>query len=342
MKAITYSQTGDSSVLMLKEDVDVPEPGAGHVRVRIVYSGVNPTDWKFRKGMIPGRGLGFPEIVPNQDGAGVIDAVGAGVTDLAVGDRVWVYLAQHLRPSGTAQEYVVLPSTNVVALPDQTSFEIGASLGVPAITAHRTLTVSEDWPSRLQPGALAGATVLIAGGAGAVGHAAIQLARWAGATVVTTVSGPEKAALATAAGAHHVVNYRSQDAAAQIRRVAPNGVDIIVEVAPAQNAALDMAVAATRAVIAVYADNGGNRIEFDVRENMTLNTRYQFLVLYTVGEHALRAAAEDVTAAARDGALDVGEDSGLPLHIFALDQTAAAHDAVEAGVTGKVLIRVAE
>ncbi|MDV3128420.1 NADPH:quinone reductase [Mycobacterium sp. 21AC1] len=341
MKAITYSQTGDSSVFMIK-DVDVPEPDEGQVRVRIVYSGVNPTDWKFRKGMIPGRELGFPEVVPNQDGAGIIDAVGSGVSDFAVGDRVWVYLAQHLRPSGTAQEYVVLPSSNVVALSDETSFEIGASLGVPAITAHRTLTVSEDWPSRLHPGALNGATVLVAGGAGAVGHAAIQLARWAGATVVTTVSGPEKAALATAAGANHVVNYRSDDAAAEIRRVAPNGVDIIVEVAPAQNAALDRAVASTRAVIAVYADNGGNRIELDIRQNMTLNARYQFLVLYTVGEQALRAAAEDVTAAARDGALGVGEDSGLPLHVFPLEQTASAHDAVEAGVTGKVLIRVAE
>lgn len=341
MKAISYSRTGDSAVLMLK-DIDVPEPGDGQVRVRIVYSGVNPTDWKFRKGMIPGLELGFPEIVPNQDGAGVIDAVGPGVSEFAVGDRVWVYLAQHRRPSGTAQQYVVLPSSNVVALPDQTSFEIGASVGVPAVTAHRALTVSEDWPSRLQPGALSGATVLVAGGAGAVGHAAIQLARWAGATVVTTVSGPEKAALATAAGAHHVVNYRSDAAVANIRRIAPNGVDIIVEVAPAQNAALDAAVASTRAVIAVYADNGGNRIELDVRENMTLNARYQFLVLYTVGEQALRAAVQDVTAAARNGALGVGADSGLPLHIFPLERTAAAHDAVEAGVIGKVLIRVAD
>jgi NADPH:quinone reductase len=341
MKAATYSHTGDSSVLTVKE-IPLPEPGLGEVRVRLVYSGVNPTDWKARKGAGPGQALDFPEVVPNQDGAGSIDAVGVGVDGFSVGDRVWVYLAQKARPSGTAEQYVVLPATRVVPLPDGASLEVGASLGVPAITAHRALTVSERWPSRLHPGALDGATVLVAGGAGAVGHAAIQLAGWAGATVVTTVSGPEKAALATAAGADHVVNYKAEDAAAAIRAVAPNGVDIVVEVAPAQNAKLDAAVAANHAVIAVYANNGGGSVELDVRENMTLNARYQFLILYTVDEQALLNAVADVTAAAGAGVLGVGEDTGLPLHFFSLADTAAAHDAVEAGVTGKVLIRVDE
>lgn len=341
MKAITFSRTGDSSVLQLS-DRDVPEPGTGEVRVRVVLSGVNPTDWKRRSGATPGQGLEFPELVPNQDGAGVVDAIGAEVTDLAVGDRVWVFMAQHERPGGTAQEYVVLPATNVVALPDGVGFEVGASLGVPAMTAHRALTVAEDWPARLAPGSLEGATVLVAGGAGAVGHAAIQLARWAGARVITTVSGPEKAALATAAGAHHVVNYKTGDAATAIRDIAPDGVDIIVEVAPAQNAALDAAVANNRASIAIYANNGGDSFTLDIRPNMMVNARYQFLILYTVGDEALRHAREDVTAAAAAGALEVGEDAGLPLHFYDLENTAAAHDAVEAGVTGKVLIRVGE
>ena len=139
------------------------------------------------------------------------------------------------RPGGTAQELVVLPVDNLTPLPDAASFDVGASLGVPAITAHRALTSSEDGPDRLAPGALDGQTVLVAGGAGAVGNAAIQLARWAGATVISTVSSDEKAALATAAGAQHTVNYREGDPVAAIRELAPDGVDIVVEVAPAQN-----------------------------------------------------------------------------------------------------------
>ncbi|MEU0498792.1 NADPH:quinone reductase [Mycobacterium sp. NPDC006124] len=338
MKAITYSRTGDSSVLHLT-DREIPEPGVGEVRVRVALSGVNPTDWKRRSGT-SGQKMEFPELVPNQDGAGVVDAIDPDVTGLAVGDRAWLFMAQHQRPGGTAQEYVVLPATNVVPLPDAAGFEVGASLGVPAMTAHRALTVAEDWPARLSPGSLDGATVLVAGGAGAVGHAAIQLARWAGARVITTVSGPEKAALATAAGAHHVVNYKAEDATTAIRDIAPDGVDHIVEVAPAQNAALDAAVAKNRASIAIYANNGGDTITLDVRPNMMVNARYQFLILYTVGDEALRHAREDITAAASAGALDVGADAGLPLHFFDLKDTAAAHDAVQAGVTGKVLIRV--
>lgn len=232
--AIVYTRTGDSSVLEPK-DREVTDPAAGEVRVRVVVSGVNPTDWKNRTGSGPGEKLAFDEVVPNQDGAGVIDAVGPDVEGLAVGDRVWVYLAQHQRPTGTAQKFTNLPASRVVPLPDGVSFDVGASLGVPAMTAHRALTVSEDGPSRLHPGALEGKSVLVAGGAGAVGHAAIQLARWAGATVVTTVSGPEKGALATAAGAHHVVNYKTGDAAADIRELVPGGIDLVVEVAPAQN-----------------------------------------------------------------------------------------------------------
>lgn len=339
VKAITYSRTGDSSVLRLT-DRDVVEPNAGEVRVRIAVSGVNPTDWKRRNGDGTAQTLDFPEVVPHHDGAGVVDAIGPDVTAFAVGERVWVFMAQNQRPGGTAQELVVLPVANVAPLPDGVGFEVGASLGVPAITAHRALTVAEDWPARLSPGSLDGATVLVAGGAGAVGHAAIQLARWAGARVITTISGPEKAALANAAGAHHVVNYKSEDAASVIRRIAPDGVDIVAEVAPAQNAPLDAAVVKNRASIAIYANDGGGRVTLDVGPNMMLNARYQFLILYTVGDEALRHAAEDVTAAVAAGALEVGEVAGLPLHFFELADTAAAHDAVQSGVTGKVLIRV--
>ncbi|WP_224273472.1 NADPH:quinone reductase [Nocardioides lacusdianchii] len=335
MRAVVYTESGDSSVLELVER-EAPEPGPGEVRVRIVRAGVNPTDWKFRAG---GMGeLAFPEIVPGQDGAGDVDAVGPGVTDLAVGDRVWTMLAQHTRPGGTAQELVVLPVANVEKLPDAASYDLGASLGVPAVTAHRALTTSEDGPDRLAPGALAGTTVLVAGGAGAVGNAAIQLARWAGATVISTVSSDEKAALARAAGAQHVVNYRDGDTAAAIRDLAPEGVDLVVEVAPAQNLRLDLGVIRPRATIAIYANNGGDEVTLSVRETFSTNARFQWVLLYTVGQEALRAAAEDVSAAVADGAYGVGDEHGLPLHHYPLERTAEAHAAVEDGAVGKVLI----
>ncbi len=339
MKSVVYSRTGDPSVLRLV-DRDLTEPRPGEVRVRVVVSGVNPTDWKSRLGSGDGAAPPFPEVTPNQDGAGVIDAVGDGVEDLAVGDRVWVYLAGHQRPTGTAQEFTNLPADRVVRLPEGTSFDIGACLGVPAMTAHRALTVAEDGPVRLHPGALAGKVVLVAGGAGAVGHAAIQLARWAGATVITTVSGPAKGALARAAGAHHVINYRDQDAATAIAKVAPEGVDLVVEVAASANSRLNIDVVKPRASIAVYANDGGGELMLPVRQHMIKNVRYQFVLLYTVGEAALEAAVADITLALEDGALPIGEDAGLPLHRFPLANTADAHQAVQDGAVGKVLIDV--
>ncbi len=234
-----------------------------------------------------------------------------------------------------------MPAANVVKLPDNASFDQGASLGVPAITAHRALTVTEGGPQRLAPGAFSGRIVMVAGGAGAVGHAAIQLARWAGATVIATVSGPEKAALATAAGADHVVNYREGDPVAQIRAIAGDGVDQILEVAFAPNVKLDQAVIKNHGTIAIYGDNGGDVAPLDLGVNAALNTRLQFLLLYTVGEDALATATADITAALRDGALPVGPEHGLPLHRFPLAESARAHAAVQNNAIGKVLIDVA-
>jgi NADPH2:quinone reductase len=260
---------------------------------------------------------------------------------VAAGDRVWVYLGQHGLPFGTAAEYCVLDYRRVVrlpgSLPDAEAFDLGACLGVPAVTAHRALT-SGSGNSRLGPDSMTGQVVLVQGGAGAVGNAAIQLAAWSGATVLTTVSSDEKAALATAAGAHHVVNYRAQDAAAAIRALAPDGVDLIAEVSPAVNNELDVAVAANGATIAIYANNGGDTFPVDIRRTFALNLRYQFLLLYTLDPALLAAAAEEVTAAVTAGALRAGAECGLPLHHYPLEETAAAHDAVERGVTGKVLI----
>jgi NADPH2:quinone reductase len=338
MRAIIYSRHGQSSVFELV-DREPPTPGPGEVRVRIAVSGVNPTDWKARAG---GKPLEYDEVVPNQDGAGVVDAVGSDVADLKVGDRVWLFLAAHQRPTGTAQEFTVVPASRAVRLPDGIGFDVAASVGVPAMTAHRALTVHEFGPARLSPGALDGRVVLVQGGAGAVGHAAIQLAVWAGATVVATVSSDDKADLARAAGAHHVAQYPDADLSARIVSIAPNGVDHIVEVAPAQNAALDVEVLANHGSIAYYANSDGEDFTAPIVASFAKNARWQGLLLYTVGPEALAAAAEDITAALEADALPVGADAGLPLTWFSLEETASAHDAVEGGVTGKVLIRVAD
>ncbi|AJM76829.1 NADPH:quinone reductase [Rathayibacter toxicus] len=337
MRSIMYSRAGDSSVLSLV-DREPAAPGVDEVRVRILVSGVNPTDWKTRADGT----LAFAEVVPNQDGAGVIEEVGIGVDNLEPGDRVWLYLAAHQRPTGTAQELTVVPARHVVRLPADVSYEVGASLGVPAMTAHRALTVHEHGPAHLSPGALAGRTVLVQGGAGAVGHAAIQLAVWAGATVIATVSSDAKAELARAAGAQNVLHYPDSALADRIHELAPHGIEHVVEVAPAQNAALDVAVLANHGSIAYYANNNGDEFTAPIVASFAKNARWQGLLLYTVGEEALQAAADDITAALTDGALAVGEEAGLPLTWFPLEETAAAHDAVQRGTTGKVLIRVAE
>lgn len=337
MRAVVYSETGPSSVLRVV-DRELPEPGPGEVRVRMVRAGANPTDWKFRAGMMSG----YDEVTPGQDGAGVVDAIGPGVDGLEVGQRVWLVLAQHGRAYGSAAEFTVQPAAHVAALPDDASFDLGASIGVPAVTAHRALTAAEGGPTRLGPGTLDGRVVLVAGGAGAVGHAAIQLARWAGATVVTTVSSEEKARLARSAGAHHIVNYRETDPASEILAAAPDGVDIAVEVAPAQNMALDLEVVRVHGLVSIYANNGGDELTMPLRAAFGKNLRFQFLILYTLAEDLLHHALEDVTAAVAAGALPVGEDAGLPLHHYPLDRTAAAHDAVEAGAVGKVLLDIGD
>ncbi|MFF1487624.1 NADPH:quinone reductase [Streptomyces sp. NPDC058319] len=337
MKAIIYRHNGAPDVLRFV-DRDLPVPGPGEVRVRVAVSGVNPTDWQARSGV--GHPKRFSEVTPHLDGAGTVDAVGEGVDQSRLGQRVWLFMAAAGRPTGTAAEFTVVPAEQAVRLPDEVGFDVGASLGVPALTAHRALTVAEDGPRRLRPGALGGRMVLAAGGAGAVGHAVIQLARWAGATVISTVSSPEKARLATAAGAHHVINYREGDPAAEIRRIAPDGVDIVAEVALGANLALDLAVLRTRGTIATYANDGGRPVELNVPQNMVLNTRFQFLVLYTAGPEARTAAVQDVAAAVHDGALPVGEEHGLPLIRFPLDRTTDAHRAVESRAVGKVLVDV--
>jgi NADPH2:quinone reductase len=321
MRAAIYTGSGGSAALEVTE-VSTPEPGPGEVRVHVAISGVNPTDWKGLAGA-PTPEWGFA--VPNQDGAGVIDAVGDGVSSARVGERVWLLMAARDRQWGTAAQYSVVPSERAVPLPDGASFELGASLGVPALTAWHCLTTD---------GALSGLTVLVSGGAGAVGNMAIQLARWGGAElVIATVSGPEKAELARQAGAQVVVNYRDDNAAAQIRSAAPRGVHRIVEVALDANLGLDLEVAAPHAVITSYAATPDSQAKLPVRQLMADNIALRFMLLYTVRPTELRAAIDAVSTAVTEGILHT-----LPLHRFKLEQISSAHAAVESGAAGKVLI----
>jgi NADPH:quinone reductase len=322
MRAALFDHYGPASEVLRVEDVERPEPGPGQVRVAIVASGINPTDWKSRSGMTPRPIAGFQ--IPHLDGAGVIDAVGEGVDPSRTGQRVWVMMASAGSPWGTAAEWSVVPQERALPLSDNASFELGASLGVPAVTAHRCLFAD---------GPVDGKTVLVAGGAGAVGHFAIELARHAGARVITTVSGPQKAELAAKAGADLVVNYREPGAAEEIRSFTGQaGVDRVVEVALGANLKLDLAVIAGDAQVVCYAAETTDPA-LPVRACMNANVVLRFVLLYSVPREALAQAGRDVTAAAAAGAL-----TELPVSRFPLEQTAAAQDAVEAGAVGKVLV----
>jgi NADPH:quinone reductase len=322
MKAALYRAYGPAAESRRGEDRHPPEPRPGEVRVRMQLSGVNPTDWKSRSGATPRPIDGFQ--VPHHDGAGVIDAVGAGVDDARMGQRVWTWLAAAGNRWGTAAQWSVLPARQAVPLPDSASAELGASLGVPAVTAHRALFAD---------GPVEGKNVLVAGGAGAVGHYAIELAKFFGARVATTVSGRAKAELARKAGADLVVNYRDADAADQLRAFAPQ-MDRIVELAIGANLDLDLAVSGPSTYIVDYAAEPTDPV-LPVRRCMNANVTIRFILLYGISAEAIDLAVTDISRAAAAGAL-----TELPVTRFPLEQVASAHNAVELGTVGKVLVEI--
>jgi NADPH2:quinone reductase len=324
MRAAVYERYGPARDVLRVTEIERPEPGPGEVRVRMRVSAVNPTDWRVRSGSQAGGDPPFPYLVPNQDGAGEIDAVGEGVDPGRVGTRAWIWFAAHGRQHGSAAQWVCLPERQAVPLPDNASFDLGASLGIPALTAHHCL---------FRDGELDGKAVLVAGGAGAVGHFAIELARRGGAHVIATVSSDEKGDLARAAGAETIVNYRAEDAADAVRAAAPEGVARIVEVAPAANAALDAEVIAPDGVVSIYAADG--ELTTPVRPLMVRNVALRFVLVYNVAAEWLGRAVDEVGAAVAAGDL-----SELPAHRFPLDDIAAAHEAVEGGAVGKVLVDI--
>ena len=323
MRAAAYDTSGPERGKLRTIWVPDPVPEAGEVRVRVHVSGVNPTDWKAREQLA--QAVSWSEQIPNQDGAGVIDAVGEGVDPSRVGERVWVYHAAADRPGGSAAQYVCLPESQAVVLPDGVTYDQGAGLGIPGITAHRCVFADGD---------VRGRTVLVTGGAGAVGHAAIQLARRGGARVIATVSTDEKAVLAEQAGADDVLRYGQPGFEEELRSVAPDGLDRVVDVALATNLHSYVSVLADHAVVSCYSRQP-NELEVEIKPLLRGNVVLRFVYVYGLPPSALRAATTDLTAALVEGALQP-----LPTHRFPLEEIDDAHEAVRGGVTGKVLVDI--
>ena len=329
MRAAYYEKKGPAAKVLMIGDQPEPQPAAGEVRVKVQVSGINPTDTKLRGGWDGAMEMPFPRIIPHQDGAGVIDRVGAGVPQSRLGERVWIWEAQRGRAFGTCAEYVTVPADNAVALPESASFETGACLGIAGMTAHRCL---------FQDGGVQGQTVLVAGGAGAVGQVAIQLAKWGGARVVATVSRAEQEKVAREAGADLVVDRKSGDPAGRIRAFARGaGIDRVVEVAFEANLELNRAVLKANGVISTYSSgppDSAPRIPFTavMRQGITVH----FILVYVMPREAHQTAARDLNAA-----LEAGRYRPHVARVFALGETPAAHEAQESGATvGKLLVRL--
>jgi NADPH2:quinone reductase len=317
VKAVWYERTGAAPTVLTVGEMPTPEAGPGEVRVRLESSGVNPADVGRRGGGY--RALEFPRVIPTSDGAGIIDQIGEGVTRLAVGDRVWLFNGQRNgRAFGTAAEYIALADYLVTPLPEDVSFAAGATLGIPCMTA---------WCSLFADGPITGKTVLVTGGAGAVGHYAVQLAKRGGATVIATVSSQAKDMEARLAGADLVINYRTEDVVAKVMAFTrQRGVDRVVDVDFGGNLATTLKIMALNSTIAVYATNGNRTPMLPMRELMERCITLRTLVLFALPPPLLAAAQEDISKWLAAGTR-VHNIAGQ----FALADTAQAHLAVEKG-----------
>ncbi|MCB2006922.1 MAG: NADPH:quinone reductase [Rhodoferax sp.] len=324
MKAVWYDAQGPADEVLHYGELPTPQPAPGELRVRLRASAVNPADANRRAGRL--HGMDYPRIIPNSDGAGVVDAVGEGVDPGRVGERVWLYFGQRGRPFGTAAEAICLPEELATALPAHVTEEQGACLGIPGLTAYCALF--DDAP-------IAGRTVLVTGGAGAVGHYAVQLAKWGGALVIATVSSKAKAAHARAGGADVVIDYTRADAAAQLRDAAPDGVHRIVDVDAVANAELVLGSAVAGARWVSYAIGAQAALNLPLARLIRANLRLQGLYLSGLPAEARRAAQRGICdwLAQTPQAIHT-IDSRFPLH-----ETARAHLAVEAGAKmGTVIV----
>jgi NADPH2:quinone reductase len=323
MRAGYYEKNGPAEEVLQLGEVETPKPGPGEVRIRLATSGVNPSDVKSRAGTT--RRIAFPRVIPHSDGAGEIDMVGEGVAAARVGERVWTWNGQWKRPFGTAAEFIALPERQAVRLPGGISFEAGACLGIPALTARHAVDVA---------GVAAGKTVLIAGGAGAVAHYAIQFAKARGATVLTTVSSAVKAVVAREAGADHTIDYRAENVGERVMALTQGGVDAVIELDLTANAGLISAVLRPRGIVAVYGTGPHAQIpaSFCLANSITL----KFVFVYELTSEERAQAIAEVTRMLEGNRLIHNIARAFPL-----SDIVAAHHMVEQGqAIGNVIVNV--
>jgi NADPH:quinone reductase len=321
MRAAFYEAMGPARDVLRMGEVETPKPGPGEVRVRVRTSGVNPSDVKSR-GL---RKLLFPRVIPHSDGAGEIEAVGAGVPASRVGERVWLWNGQFQRPFGTAAEFIVLPAAQAVPLPARVSFEEGACLGIPAMTAYRAVELAVAHNAK---------TVLVSGGAGSVSQYAIQFAKARGATVITTISSEDKARVAREAGADHCIDYKREDVGQRVAEItAKRGVDCIIEMDLSANAKLIPAVLRPKRSVIVYGTGPEATIpSFFCLSNSIL---LQFFLVYQLDAHERARTVAGITQA-----LEAGKLINRVGPTYPLTEIAAAHEAVERGSIGNVVVKV--
>jgi NADPH2:quinone reductase len=324
MRAAYYEKNGPARDVLKLGEIETPRPGPGEVRVKLAVSGVNPSDVKGREGRT--RKIAFPRVIPHSDGAGVIDMVGDGVAAARVGERVWTWNAQWKRAFGTCAEYVVLPAALAVSLPDHVTFEEGACFGIPAMTAYHAVAVAEAW---------AGSTILVAGGAGAVGHYAIQFAKARGAVVITTVSSAEKARIAEDAGADHVIDYKAENVGERVMELTDKaGVDAVVELDLSANAKLIPGVLRPRGTVVIYGTGG--EATLPAQWLLVNAVALKFIFVYELTAEERQAAIDTITRMLMEKRLANNVAATLPL-----SDIVVAHETVEQGkVAGNVVVRI--
>lgn len=313
MLAAWYERNGPAAEVLQLGNMEPAEPGPGEIRIRLHASGLNPSDVKSRAGTT--RKIAHPRVVPNSDGAGVVEKVGPGVAGFRPGQRVWCFNGQWARAFGTSAQSITLPASQVARLPEGLDFAQGACLGIPVMTAHRCLFAD---------GPISGQQVLVTGGAGVVGHYAVQLAKWAGAKVIATVSSDAKAEHARRAGADHIVNYRTERVAERVKAL--GGVDRVVDVDLGANLADSLAVLRPNGVLAGYASMGKPVLELPFYGHLALNVTVRVVLVYTMPDAAKAAAVADIERWAK-----AGRPQFAIARRFPLAEAVAAHEFVERG-----------
>ncbi len=327
MRAAWYEQVGAAKTVLTIAEFEPPELAPGQVRVKVFASGINPSDVKQRSGW-NGLTMRFPRVIPHNDGAGVIVEVGEEVSPDRIGERVWIYEATLSKGLGTAAELVAVSSENAIILPESTSFAEGACLGVPAMTAHHCV---------FKDGTVAGQTILVTGGAGAVGACAIQLAKWGNATVITTVSSDKKAEIAKSTGADHVINYKTENVSAIVKQITNgNGVDRVIEVDFAANLETNLRILKRNGAIATYATDSQTSPQVPIYSLIYKNLTVHYVLVYAMSKSAHEQAAKDITTCLQAGVLkhQIAER-------FPLDRIAEAHELMESGTAiGNIIVEL--